>query len=230
MSIQPRAGTLTFGDFLELVREDQKADLLEGVIFMASPESIAHNDLVSWLTEILGPFVRQRGLGRLTVNKVAFRLARHVAPEPDIGFVASHREAIIKPGYVDGPPDLAVEIVSPESVECDYVRKRRYYEQAGVREYWIIDPDERKALFLRLDPTHGVFVEVELSGFLFTSQALPGLRLDVRWLFERPLRPTAPIVQALAKVRWYRIEAQRLYFIDNSRGFGHREQVELPNA
>lgn len=159
MSIQPRAGTLTFGDFLELVREDQKADLLDGVIFMASPESIAHNDLVSWLTEILGPFVRQRKLGRLTVNKVAFRLAHHVAPEPDIGFVASHREGIIKPGY--GPPDLAVEIVSPESVERDYDRKRRYYETAGVREYWIIDPDERKALFTESTTCRGT-IDVRL--------------------------------------------------------------------
>jgi len=40
----------------------------------------------------------------------------------------------------------------------------------------------------------------------------------------------APIAQALAKVRWYRLDAQRLYFIDNSRGFGHREQVDLAGA
>jgi len=49
-------------------------------------------------------------------------------------------------------------------------------------------------------------------------------------LIARAASAPAPILQALAKVRWYRIEAQRLYFIDNSRGFGHREQVELPNA
>src|SRR3990172_9509774 len=104
------AGTTPFSDFLELIREDQKADLLDGVVHLASPENSEHNDLLRWLTVVLDLFIEERRLGRLTINKVAYRLSDRTAPEPDLGFVAAHRVDRIKPGYVDGPPDLAVEI------------------------------------------------------------------------------------------------------------------------
>ncbi len=196
MSIRTRAGPHSFGDFLELVAEDQKADLIDGVIYMASPENIEHNELLEWLTEILGPYVRARKLGRLTTSRVAYRLATHVAPEPDIAFVAASRLHILKGGYVDGPPDLAVEFVSPESVERDYELKRSRYEQAGVREYWIIDPDEKRATFLALGPD-GKFAETPPVDSRFHSRVLPGFSLDARWFWQRPLPETLPIIQAL---------------------------------
>ena len=125
---------MLFSEFLELIPEDQKADLLDGVIHLASPESSEHNDLLRWLTVVLDLFIEERRLGRLTINKVAYRLSDRTAPEPDLAFVAVDRVDRIKPGYVDGPPDLAVEIVSSDSVERDYENKRRRYEAAGVLE------------------------------------------------------------------------------------------------
>src|SRR5262245_19197841 len=86
-----RAGVYSFGEFLELVSEDEKADLLHGGIYMASPESLDHNDLVRWLTSVLSEFTEERNLGRVTVNKVAFRLSDDSAPEPDIGFISTAR-------------------------------------------------------------------------------------------------------------------------------------------
>jgi len=211
-------GTTTFTEFMELVPEDQKADLLEGVIYLSSPESSEHNDLLRWLTLILGMFIEDRQLGRLTINKVAYRLSDRTAPEPDLGFVAAHRVDRIKHGYVDGPPDLAVEIVSPESVERDYENKRARYEAAGVQEYWIIDPLGQTATFLVHEGD--AFVEHtpreqlppltrgdeggstgsdsrDSASYVFRSHVLPGFELDVRWLWQRPLPPTMPIVRRL---------------------------------
>ena len=72
-------------------------------------------------------------------------------------------------------------------------------EEAGVSEYWIIDADEKKALFLVRDAGSG-FVEARLDETLFRSRILPGLVLDVRWFWQRPLPETPPIVQALLAV------------------------------
>ena len=195
MVMRTRSGPFSFGDFLELIQEDQKADLVDGVIYMASPENIDHNDLVRWLAIVLGLFIEERRLGRLTINKVAYRLSARNAPEPDLAFVRTERLGIMKKGYVDGAPDLAVEIVSPDSVTRDYEDKRRRYEEAGVGEYWIIDPDESTATFLVRAP--GGFAEKPPDGQTFRSQLIPGFMIDVGWLWQRPLPPTLAIVQTM---------------------------------
>jgi Uma2 family endonuclease len=195
MITQTRPGPYMFTDFLELVREDQKADLLGGVILMASPESVDHNVLVLWLGHVVDLFVQSRQLGTVTINRVAYRLSERTAPEPDLGFVRTERLSSLRKGYVEGPPDLAVEVVSPDSVERDYQRKREVYEAAGVREYWIIDPDEKRAVFLLHG--HEGFTEAQLDGDVFRSRVIPGLALDIRWLWQRPLPDALATVQSL---------------------------------
>lgn len=192
-----RTGIHTFADFLELIREDQKADLIDGVIYMASPESIDHNRLVVWLGMMLDYYAEHRDWGTVTINKVAYRLTPTTAPEPDLAFVKKERLGILRGGYVDGAPDLAVEFVSPESVDRDYQLKRAAYESAGVSEYWIIDFDERRAFFLVNSPKG--FTEAPVHDHIYESSVLPGFKLDIRWLWQRPLPAKLPIIQAMLK-------------------------------
>ncbi|MFN0138221.1 MAG: Uma2 family endonuclease [Phycisphaerae bacterium] len=191
MVTKQRRDVFTFGDFLELVQEHAKADLLDGRIHMASPESIANNDLVGWLYELFAGYVRERRVGHVTVNRVAFRLSHANAPEPDVAFVAAARTGIMRNGYVDGPPDLAVEVVSPESVERDYELKRTKYEEGGVLEYWIIDPEQQRATFLVRDRAADgsllPFREASIDAGVYHSQTLPGFRLRVEMLWQKPL-------------------------------------------
>lgn len=195
MATLTRSGTTTFADFLELVHEDQKADLIDGVIYMASPENLEHNDIVAWLDRVLGIYVRKQRLGRITVNKVAYRLSDREGPEPDLAFVRTDRLDILRRGYVDGAPDLAIEIISPDSVHRDYELKRRQYERAGVQEYWIIDADEQKAVFLVRGPEG--FIEAHPQNDIFASRVVPGFELDVRWLWQEPLPDELTIIQTL---------------------------------
>ncbi len=195
MVARRQTGVFDFADFLELIREEQKADLIDGNFYIASPESIGHNGLVHWLDIVIGQFVEIRGLGKVTVNKVAYRLTPDTAPEPDLAFVRTERVACMKRGYVEGPPDLAIEIVSPDSVDRDYERKRQVYEEAGVVEYWIIDPEESTAVFLVRKGNR--FEESFPREKLFRSDVLPGFELDVRWLWQRPLPVTRTIVDHL---------------------------------
>jgi Uma2 family endonuclease len=187
-TVAKRVGEYTFNDFLILIKEHEKADLLNGVIYMASPESTDNNDLGVWLLKLMSEFTEQSDLGKVYFSRVAFRITEKQGPEPDIAFVAKRRLRLVKKGFVDGPPDIAVEIVSADSMERDYETKRALYERAGVKEYWIIDPDERKATFLRRQ--RGKFREVALDGTVFESIVLRGFKLDVRWLWAKQ-RPSA---------------------------------------
>src|SRR5439155_23509868 len=98
----------------------------------------------------------------------------------DSGFIAKRLERRRQRGYIDAPAALAIEIVSPDSVARDYVQKRALYERSGVREYWILDPDEQRATFLVLRNKR--YIEVEPIHHKIKSRVLPGLELDVRWL------------------------------------------------
>ncbi len=190
-----KSGSLTFADFLDLVPEDQKADLIDGVIYLASPENRDYNQLKLWLSTLLSLFLEHRRLGTLFADKFAYRLSDRTAPEPDLAFVSNDRLHLVQNGFMDGAPDLAVEIISPDSVHRDYEDKRRRYEEAGVREYWIVDPAEQSAMFLSL--TESGFVEALPEEHVFRSRVLPSLELDTRWLWQRPLPPTWPIIQRL---------------------------------
>jgi Uma2 family endonuclease len=181
-----RRGVFTYDDFCAIVQDGQKADLINGVIYMASPENTEANDLEGWLLMVIRGFVRRKDLGKVFVSRVAYRLDKKNAPEPDIGFVRKANLHRIKRGGVQGPPDLAVEIVSPESVDRDYEEKRHQYEQFGVPEYWIIDQEERKVTLLRLS-TGGKYREVRRRKGLYHSQVLAGFWLDPRWLWQDPL-------------------------------------------
>jgi Uma2 family endonuclease len=191
-----RSGTITFEDFCAIIKPKQKADLIDGVIFMASPENIDSHRLFSWLYRLISDDAEGRELGEVFGSRVAFRLDEKHGPEPDIAFVRRARLHLSRKTYFDGPPDLAIEIVSPESVERDYVTKRALYQQSGVAEYWIIDEELRKVIVLRPD-RKGADREVRPVKGAFSSRVLDGFRLRPEWLWQTPRPPRAQILALL---------------------------------
>ena len=144
-----KAAPFTFDDFCALVREDQKADLINGVIYMASPENTDANEIFVWLIGLVYDFADYYDLGKVYGSRVAFHLDDNSSPEPDIAFLSKRNLRRVKRRWVEGGPDLAVEIVSPESIDRDYNLKRKKYEEAGVPEYWIIDEIEETVTLLQ---------------------------------------------------------------------------------
>ncbi|MGH9801602.1 MAG: Uma2 family endonuclease, partial [Blastocatellia bacterium] len=86
---------------------------------------------------------------------------------------------------LDGPADLSVEIISPESVRRDRKVKFKEYESAGVGEYWLIDPDHKKAEFYQLDAS-GRYQLAKLKAGVYHSKAVAGFWLRVDWLWQPP--------------------------------------------
>ena len=165
---------------------------------MVSPVSDRHQGLVRFLIAILSLFIEARDLGVLLPAPFQMKTGPDLpGREPDLLFVAREHLIRLKPTYLDGPADLVVEIVSPESRLRDRGEKRAEYEAGGVREYWLIDPDRREADFYVLD-ARGRFrlVEVGPDG-IFESPTLSGLRLNLAWLWQDPLPKVRDVAREL---------------------------------
>ncbi len=178
---------LTFDDFCAIIKDGEKADLLDGVIYMASPDSRRANRITSFLNSILGQFVAARRLGgEVYVNRFAFQLDEINGPEPDVAWVAEDRLHLVADGRMHGAPNVAVEVVSRDSRQRDWVDKPTKYERSGVEEYWIIDPIQSRTEFLRLQA--GFYNIVPLTeNRIFRSNTIDGFWLNVEWLLTFPL-------------------------------------------
>ena len=97
--------------------------------------------------------------------------------------------------YLAGPADLVVEVISPGSRGLDRGDKLYEYEKGGVTEYWLLDPERKKAEFY-VRGRDGSYTLAEFAEGIFRSSVIKGLWLRVEWLWQRPL----PIYAALHEV------------------------------
>jgi Uma2 family endonuclease len=200
MSLALRTKDITFEDFCFLVKDGQKADLIDGVIYMASPDNTDANELLMWLIGLMGLFVQVNGLGKIYGSSVALRLDNRNGPEPDLAFVKKSRLRLVKRGHIAGAADLVIEIVSPDSIERDYVKKRHQYQRAGIPEYWIIDELKQRVTCLRLD-AGGKYRVVKLVNGKLHSQMISGFWIRTEWLWQSPLPQMLDVYQEINATR-----------------------------
>lgn len=181
-------GRMTFEEFLKWGDEDTWAEWVDGEVVILTPAATKHQKIAGFLQEFLGNFVKLRRLGTVLSAPFLVKLPPPLARgrEPDLIFIAENRLYNLKPTYFEGAPDLVVEITSPESFARDRGEKYVEYEAAGVKEYWLIDPDRRQAEFYRLgeDGRYRLFT-ADAEG-IYCSEAIPGLWLRVAWLWQDP--------------------------------------------
>jgi Uma2 family endonuclease len=183
----PVTRLIDYETYRKLVEDGEKADLIDGVIYMASPDKKTNNTLNGLLYVLIEQYTAARDIDGFTFfSRFSCKLTDYRAPEPDVGYVRPERVHLVEENYMLGGPDIAVEIVSRDSRSRDYGIKRELYQTAGVAEYWIIDPLKSQTLFLRLEDE--VYEPMELErGHIFRSSVIAGFWLDVKWLFAKPL-------------------------------------------
>jgi Uma2 family endonuclease len=191
---------ITFDQFCALIPDGQKADLIDGVIYVASPDSRRANRIASFVINLMQNYADAKDLGGEAYGgRFAFQLSDIDAPEPDAAYVTKRRLHLIAEGRMHGGPDVAVEVVTRDSEHRDNVLKRRKFQEARVTEYWIIDAVKRKVQFLRLGDD-GQYHTVRLEkGRIFRSRVIPGFWLDVAWLTANTLPKGYDCLQQILK-------------------------------
>lgn len=187
---------MSYAEFLEWADEDTYAEWVNGEIVMASPASVRHQQISKFLCVLLEHYVQAHVLGVVLPAPFQMKTAA-VLPgrEPDLLFIAQAHLDRLKNTYLDGPADLAIEIISPESRARDRGEKYFEYEQGGVREYWLIDPLRKQADFYQLG-ADGIYRTAQLAADgIFRSAVLEGLWLPVDWLWQDPLPPLLDVLK-----------------------------------
>ncbi len=173
----------TYEDYVKLP-EGASCQLIGGEIIMSPAPDLFHQVVSRNIFLRLNAYVAERNLGELFYAPVDVYLSEHETYQPDIVFVAAERKHILKANYIEGAPDLVVEILSPSTGYYDLATKKDTYEAQGVKEYWVVDPNAKTIeIFENLD---GRFVSVAKQREIGSvhSQLLPELQLNVEDVFK----------------------------------------------
>lgn len=193
---RPPPGPLTYEQFLEWADEDTYAEWVGGEVVPLSPASEEHQALSIFVTRLLAEYAEEHDAGRVLTAPFQMRLPTvERGREPDVLFVTTPNLARLQRTFLDGAADLAVEIVSPESVLRDRGEKYAEYEIEGVREYWVLDPEARRADFFVLGGDGRYERRPPDAGGLYHSPVLAGFWVSVAWLWQRPLPPLRDVVR-----------------------------------
>lgn len=196
---EERRITMTYDEWLAWADESRISEWVDGEAIEFMPPTIRHQLVVVFLLKLIGMFDERRPGSVLLAAPAEVRLSIRQSREPDVVYVAAHHAHRVNGTKVNGPPDLAIEVISDDSVRRDRVTKRDEYAAAGVPEYWIIDcrPGHEREEFLLLDEG-GRYRSGDLDARgRFHSSVLDGFWLDPAWLRADPL-PT--VLACLRKI------------------------------
>ena len=176
---------LTYDDYANLPG-DERYELIDGeLILVASPREI-HQRIIKILFRIIVS-AEDDGLGWVYFAPFDVVLTDNDVVQPDLLFISRERAGIITAANVQGAPDLVVEILSPSTSRLDRTRKRELYGRHGVKEMWLVEPQEGKIWVLLLrDGKLDVAGEYGY-GQSFNSETLGGLTIDLDDVFQGEL-------------------------------------------
>ena len=124
--------------------EGERAELIDGQIYFMAPPTTNHQRILNFLNTEINLFIRKNN-GECEVFPAPFSVFLNENEknyvEPDISVICDKNKITDK--GCQGAPDWVIEIVSPSTKQMDYYKKLFKYRTAGVREYWVVDPDRK---------------------------------------------------------------------------------------
>jgi Uma2 family endonuclease len=167
-----------------------QAEWVKGETTIFKPPTTIHQSLMSLLNTLLVLYTDMHSLGKVLTAPFEMRhLPGQASREPDILFIATANNHRLTANRLEGAADIVMEIVSPSSVIRDYQDKRIEYQQAGIREYWIIDPRQGSIPIhcYHLSPQgHYDLAKPDDQG-RYHSAIVRGFWLHPTWISQRPL-------------------------------------------
>jgi Uma2 family endonuclease len=179
---------LTYDDFLLFPDDGRRHELIDGEHYVTPSPNTRHQRLVLRLSVALASYVEAHpGSGEVFVAPFDVVFTHFDVVEPDLLFVAADQQDIVTEKHVRGAPALVVEVLSPGTRRVDEKAKYRLFDRAGVREYWLVDPELDVVKVFRRDAS-GAFPRVaELagdSGDTLTTPLLPAFSLSLTSYFR----------------------------------------------
>ena len=173
----------TVENLAQLPDDGKRYEILEGDLAVSPSPNPTHQRIVLNCAEFLRTLEHQ-GYGTVYTSPLDVVLDRYNVVEPDVLFVCQNRLDIVTDANVQGAPDIVVEVLSPSTRDRDLGVKGHLYARFGVREYWVIDPDDDTLTVFRLTDEgfhrHGPYH----AGDQVTSPLFPDHRLMVETLFQ----------------------------------------------
>jgi len=192
------ASGVTLEDYLEDFAEHY-CEYVEGNVYREMPIHLRHERLRFYLIELFRIYFLFQPIGEVLWEPTMMFQPRfpNRRREPDVMVVLNDGQATIENTRVNGAADIAIEIVSPASIQVDREDKFQEYEQSGVGEYWLIDYVRRDAQFYRLDE-NGIFrlITPNADGN-YTSSRLSKLTVHVPTLWEETLPNPLQVIETV---------------------------------
>ena len=139
-ALQPQPEIITLEQY-EALPEDKRVEVFDGVVYDMANPSQEHQTISMKLSTVLNTYIKVKK-GSCRVFHAPFDVKLSDQPltivQPDLMIICDKDKLDGK--RCNGAPDFVIEIVSPDNPADDYIRKLYYYKNAGVREYWIVDP------------------------------------------------------------------------------------------
>jgi Uma2 family endonuclease len=160
-----------------------RAEWVNGEVIQMAAANRDHMECRRWFDDVLTLFVRRHKLGRVGDDMFVDLDGQRTLRVPDTFFVRRDREQIIRQTVLTAPPDLALEVISPDSRTRDRDDKLAEYEAFGIAEYWIIDPmnEQVEVHVLNADKKYELLAPRE--GELH-STVVPGFWIRPEWLWR----------------------------------------------
>ena len=176
---------MTAEELIRLPSGQYRYELINGELITMSPAGHDHGRISVRLTAPLAQFVWDNDLGEVFSSDTGFQLSSKpdTVLAPDVSFIRKDRVQKVgrSQGYWLGPPDLAVEVLSPEQRDA-YIKKRvAQWLSFGTKEVWIINP---RTSTLTVHSPQGIVVTLTNDEFLDGREIVPGFRFSIKRLFD----------------------------------------------
>ncbi|HJX27771.1 MAG TPA: Uma2 family endonuclease [Thermoanaerobaculia bacterium] len=184
----PAQGAWTYEDYVRLPDDGKRYEVIRGVLYVSPAPVLLHEYCRNELREIMGRLIREKRLGFLLASPLDVRLPRRIGDpvQPDLVYIPVAKQPRWEvDSSFDGVPDLVVEILSPSTTRLDRRIKHLVYQEAGILEYWIVDPRARTIEVFGLSADSARYDELCRGGEgdVVRSVVLPGLEVSVSEIF-----------------------------------------------
>lgn len=173
----------TYEDYLK-TPDDVRYELIEGELIMTPSPVTRHQRISGRLFAFIFAFVTDNNPGEVFAAPYDVVFDNYNVFQPDILFISKDRLNIITDKNVQGSPDFVIEILSESTGYRDAIQKKRLYARFGVREYWIVAPDDKLVeVYYLKDKGEYQLLKTYLENDIIESQIIKGLKIELNRVF-----------------------------------------------